>query len=402
MSGRGVRIGRIGLLFACLAWWGCGSEGGVTGTGISSSVAGNVSQVSNSVSPAGAPLPYAIRVSIDEFPGVETTTDTDGRFALAGGFSGRLTLTFANASSGAAIGSLPLEVPAGSETVLENIEIRTSAPVGERVLPAAVRQFGVFGRVETIECAEDGAGTLLVSDHGRPARQYLVTLTDETVITARDGEPRRCADLQPRAAVQVDGFVRRTDQTLVAAGVVIAAVRPLGPPGPRAERIRGVVRAVACARGVLEVEQRNAGEPLQRIIALTDDTDILCAADAPAPCACDAIRDGSPITVGGLIFPDRPGVVVAQTVIVDVTLRQVDFVALVAATACAEGNVELRDLAAPAIPLRATLTRRTSIVCGRRLCACSDLRPRQRVRVEGARDPNRPMVFVDRLTVLSD
>ena len=63
-------------------------------------------------------------------------TAADGTFALTGQFSGAITLQFSNAASGAALGPLPLEIPAGSVTVLENIEIRHRG-AGARPHPAA-------------------------------------------------------------------------------------------------------------------------------------------------------------------------------------------------------------------------------------------------------------------------
>jgi len=215
---------RLAVLLACMPWLGCASEGGIAGTG-ASAVSGNITLVSEQTTAQDAALPFPIRVSISEFPDIESVTDAAGRFALRGDFAGAVTLQFANADSGAEIGPLALEIPAGSQTLLENIEIRLNAPRPERVRPAAVRQLDVFGRLDLVDC---GAGVLLVSDDGRPPRQFMVRLTADTVIARRDGTRLRCAALSAGLAVQVEGVLRLADRTIVAAQVTVVARR--GPP----------------------------------------------------------------------------------------------------------------------------------------------------------------------------
>lgn len=221
---------RLALLLACLPWGGCASEGGIAGTG-ASAVSGNITVVSEQAAQDVA-LPFPIRVSIGEFPGIESVTDAAGAFALRGDFSGAVTLQFANADSGADIGPLALEIPAGSQTLLENIEIRISAPRGERVRPAAVRQLDVFGHIDLVDCGAGAAGLLLVSDDGRPRRQFMIRLTTDTIIARRDGTPLRCVALSAGQAVQVEGALRLVDQTIVAAHVTVVARRPRPDEGP--------------------------------------------------------------------------------------------------------------------------------------------------------------------------
>jgi hypothetical protein len=385
--------------------FGCGSsastEGGVTGTGISASVTGNISLVDESASLTMV-LPFPIRVTIAEVPGVESTTDANGAFALRGSFSGAITLQFSAADSRAELGELALEVPAGSETVLENIEIRAAAPPPDRIRPSAVRQFDVFAHVDVADCTADGTGSFVVVDDGRPPRQFLVRVTAETMITTRDGSALRCADLRNGDAVQVEGILQRADQTIVAGTVVVVSMRPPPPtPGPRPERVRGVVRAVGCDRGLIEVEQRGVDETVRRIVQLVETTEILCAGEPPTPCSCADIAVGDPIGIAGLLFPERPGIVVAQTIVVDAALRRVALLAIVVSASCDAGMVELRDASAPAVVLHAALSRRTEILCGRQVCDCTALRPRQRVRVEGFRDVKRPsLIYAERLIVL--
>jgi hypothetical protein len=262
-------------------------------------------------------LPFPIRVTIAEVPGVASTTDAEGTFQLAGAFSGALTLQFANADDGTEIGPLALEVPSGSQTVLENIEIRIDAPLSERVQPRAVRQFDVFGSVDLIECSADGTGVVMLTDHGTPPRQFLARLGVETEIVAPGGEPLTCADIRPGATLRAEGFLRRDDRTIIALEVVVAAPRPPQPgPSPRPERLRGVVRGVFCERGLVEVEQDGAVDRIRRVVRLTDRTEFRCAPEVLGPCDCAAIRVGESIGIAGTVLPERPGQVRADLVLI--------------------------------------------------------------------------------------
>jgi hypothetical protein len=81
---------RLVLLLALLAGCAGAEGGGPIGTGITSSVAGNVVAVvdDGGASEAAALAVPAVAVSIDEAPGVATITDADGNFTLEGDFSG--------------------------------------------------------------------------------------------------------------------------------------------------------------------------------------------------------------------------------------------------------------------------------------------------------------------------
>lgn len=388
-------------LLACVVVVGCASsEGGVTGTGVSA-ISGNIVSVSDHAAPdESSALPFPIRVSIAEVPGIDSTTDADGTFQLSGDFSGSLTLQFANAIDGTSIGPLALEVPVGSQTVLENIEIHTDAPLAERVRPTAVRQFAVVGRVDMIECAADGSAEALVSDGGRPRRQLLVTLTADTELETRDGTALACADLTTGATVRVEGFVR-DDQTLVALVVVVAPPPLPGPgPQPRPERVRGKVDGVACARGVLEIEQQSGPDTLQRIVRVTDDTEFLCDSTHSGPCDCGAIAVGTRISVAGLIFPDRPGQISAELIVIGATSIPVVTVGPIVSLACAAGGLSVQD-ETTGLTARVVLAADTAIRCrGDLPCRCAELHVRLRVRIEGLRPAVGGPVTADRITVL--
>ena len=397
MSGRF----RLALLTCALVVGCASSEGGVTGTGVSA-ISGNIVSVTDQrAANDDDTLPFAIRVSIAEVPGIDSTTDADGTFQLSGEFSGSLTLQFAKAADGTPIGPLALEIPAGSQTVVENIEIHTDAAVAERVQPLAVRQFDVVGRVDMIECTADAGGVALITDGGRRRRQLLVTLTTDTELVRRDGTPLTCADLVRGSLVLAEGFVRREDQTLVAVAVVVAPPAPPGPgPQPRPERVRGPVERIACARGLLEVEQQSGAETVRRIVRVTDSTEFRCDPAQLGPCDCGAIAVGARVSVAGLIFPDRPGQITAEVIAIGTLSTPLVTVGPIVRLACTAGGLSVQD-DTTGVRVRVALTAGTEIRCRSDLpCRCADLRVRLRVRVEGMRSAAGDPLTADRITAL--
>jgi len=396
-----MRVRRPIWLLACAVFVGCASsEGGVTGTGISA-VSGNVVMVSDQQAPpSSAALPFAIHVTIDEFPGITGSTDADGTFQLDGAFSGTVTLRFAK-DDGTELGPLPLEIPDGSQTVAENIEIHLGDPLPDRVRPQAVRQFDVFGRADLVECNADGSGTVLLTDVGLAPRQFMVTLTADTDIAAGSDDSLTCADIVTGGAIEVSGLLRRDDQTLVAVSVAVAARRPPQPgPSPRPERLRGTVQGVDCQHGLIAVAQRSVADPVERLIRLTEQTMLECPSDSHATCDCSAIAVGQPIAVAGTIFPARPGQVRADVVILGVTTLPVDLTGTIIRLACAIGGLGVLSDAGQGI--RVAFTAATDIRCaGDVPCGCTDLRVREHVRVVGQRPPDGGPVTADRIAVLT-
>jgi hypothetical protein len=385
-------------LVLCAALAGCASEGGVTGTGITASVSGSISQVREPA--AAAPLPFPIRVTIAQVPTVTTVASADGTFALRGPFAGPVTVLFSDAASETPIGSLPLEIPAGSVTLLENIEIDTAAPADARVRPLAVRQLDIVGRLDLAECAGDGA-MLLVSDDARPPHQLLVTLAVETEIVARDGTPLDCAALRDGQRLGIEGFLDLRTQTLLATRVIVAP--PPQPPAdePRRERLGGVVLAVDCARGELALAQRADGDAVRRLVRLTEATAVRCGIDPSLPCGCADIAVGDGLQGSGTIFPRRPGVVIADAVTVTPAPR-VTLLGALAGVDCARGELTVRDAAPGDRTVRVLLSRATQLRCGRDACTCTGLRVRDRLRVEGTlRLAEPPVVDATAITVLA-
>jgi hypothetical protein len=372
-----VKTLRALLLLVCAALAGCASEGGVTGTGISASVSGNVTLVTEGLPSA---LPFPIRITVDQAPALTAVTDADGAFVLRGGFSGAVTLQFSNAVDGTSIGPLALEIPAGSVTVLENITIDTAAPPAARVQPTAVRQFDVVGRIDLVECGRDAA-TLLVTDNARVPRQFLIDLVTTTEIVSRAGEPLVCSDLRAGLQVRVEGLLRPRTQVLVATQIIVAPPPPPAPDTPRRERFRGLVAAVDCARGELAVEQSTAMDAVRRVVRIADATDVRCAGGQPPRCTCADIGAGDGIQVTGSIFPGRPGLVVADSLTV-APAPTVSLTGALTGSNCAAGELTLRDDPGDRL-VRIALSRATAIRCGRSPCTCAALNLGDRLQVEG-------------------
>jgi hypothetical protein len=264
-----------------------------------------------------------------------------------------------------------------------------------------VRQFDVFGHVDVVECTADGSATLLLTDDGRSRRQFMIALTAQTEIARRNGAPLTCADIQPGAALSVEGFLRVADQTLIALRVVVAAARPPRPgPGPRPERLRGLVHAVSCERGVLQIDQ-NGVDPTRRVVRLFDRTEFRCQPDALPPCDCSAIAVGAPIAVTGVILPGQPGQVHADVVFVQSSAVPVDVTGTITRLACGAGGFSMQE-SAMGQGVRVAITPATTIRCrAEGECACTDLAARQRVRVEGLQPPDGGTVTALRITVLA-
>jgi hypothetical protein len=267
------------------------------------------------------------------------------------------------------IGLLPLEIPAGSQTVLENIDLRTDGPSEERVRPRAVRQLDIFGRADLVECAADDTGVLLLVDGGRPARQFMVRLDAGTAITGRAGLSLACVDIPHGSTVHVEGLVRIADRTIVALAVELSGGPPSTGSGPRPEQVRGVVSRAACDRGLVEVTQRSDAETVGRVIALRPSTEFHCRGQST--CDCGAIVVGDPIVVDGTISPAAPGLVLADVVDVGALPEPVTLTGVVTSLACEGGALAVRERAG-ALPTRVVLTPETDVRCpGQRPCECA-------------------------------
>ncbi len=212
---------------------GCSSEGGVVGSGITSSISGNIASVEvEEALGTGrtAALPFPIQVALEEFPRVQQTVDpADGRFVLRGEFAGTVTLRFSGPRG--SLGRLAVEVPAGSDVELADIEIHDPAmqlPIRVREM----RQRRFFGRIFTVDCA---GGELIVDDDLN--HPFPVRLTPGTEIRLGPGSAMgSCTEhMRSGVAILVEGIVRPGPERFIeATAVVVAPLRgpSHGPMGP--------------------------------------------------------------------------------------------------------------------------------------------------------------------------
>jgi len=294
---------------ACGGSGGAAIDGGPIGTGITTSIVGNVVDV-------GAEPPTSpITVTIDEVPGLESTSDADGNFALEGDFAGALTLRFATAAFTVA---QALDVPSGSLLVLADVEL---SPGGVEV--QAGRQVGFVGRVRSVDCA---GGSLAVADRREPANLFTVVLLPESRFVRRDGTAATCGDVRDGDQIGVDGLVRLRRRSVVLALQLTLAAEPQPPAPVREVPFIGQVVAVDCARGALAL----AGEEERTRLRLSAAT-TLRRADG-TPLECPDLRLGDRTSGVGQVTLRNPGVVHATTLVVEgpgpaATVRVAGFVA---------------------------------------------------------------------------
>jgi hypothetical protein len=314
------------LLAATLAAC-AGADGGPIGTGITTSVVGNVVDVADAGGTSQGLPP--VTVSIDEAPELETTTDAEGNFALDGDFAGAVTLRFRTPDYAV---TQPVDVPSGAVLVLSDLEL---SPGG--VEAQAGRQIGFVGRVQAVDCA---AGVLVVADRREPPNEFRVTLLPETIVQRRGGEPASCEDVAPGDQLGIDGVVTLRAGRVVTALRVVLAAEPAPPDPVREVPFSGRVAAIACARGALTL----AGDEARTRLLLSAGTS-LTRRDG-TPLACEDLRLGDQATGLGRVRLARPGTIEATTVVVTpasrpgVELRVAGFVTLVDCTA---GTFELAD-----------------------------------------------------------
>lgn len=356
-------------LLACGGAGGGVIDGGPVGTGITTSVVGNVIDVSQasalattataaSEADAIAALPPVV-VSIDEVPGLESPIDAEGNFALDGDFAGAVTLRFA--TPGFSV-TQPLEVPSGSVLVLADVEL---SPAG--VEAQAGRQIGFVGRVVRADCA---AALLLVADQHDASRQFRVALLPETSIERRDGGAASCTDIAARDRIAIDGAVRLDGVPGVTALRIVLAADPAPPDPVREVPFLGRVAAIDCARGAATL----AGEAGRTRLAISAATTITLRDGTPL--GCDQVRLGDVAAGLGRVTLRRPGVVAATSIVVTPAAEpgvEVRILGFLVAADCGRGLLELAEGDTLLVVRLVTAT-----VIDPPL-ACEDLRPGDRI-----------------------
>lgn len=361
---------------------GCASsgEGGVVGSGISSVVQGNVVEVREAG--AGATLPVLI-VSLDEVPGIETTTDDTGAFVLAGEFAGPVTVRFRDRATNESLGALALHVALGSTLVLRDVEIRRDLDVPVQLLPPL--QLNLDGRVVGVDCA---GAILQVADETQARNRFTLRLSASTEIAAADDMPRTCSDILPGDPIRVEEGVVDLEDSLIDA--VKLRITPAEPrPGVIRIRRRGTLLRLRCTGNPgLSFQDSERSDVVQAV--LSAETDILCGTDRPQPCQCTDMVAGDLIDVSGVRRLDGPDVILATRVQVQRNLED-SFIANATGDVedidCGTGVLRaavrepLADAARPKT-LTLLLIRETGYVCARRPCTCEEIGAGDRVRME--------------------
>jgi hypothetical protein len=341
---------------------GCGaSDGGPIGTGITSSVVGNVVEA-----------PPSLQVSLVERPEVTARADEAGNFRLEGDFAGDLTLRFA------ADGSEflePILVPRSSVLALSDIDLDAA---GVEV-QAAIR-LNFVARVEEVDCA---GGRLAVVDLSGDPPVFEIDIGEETEIVRRDGRATSCERIEAGRRVTIEGITDPDDgRRLLALHVALGTSRVEPAEPSYAVPFSGSVVAIDCEGGSLGV----ANDFGRTSVVLDPEAKIERRGEGPIACADIALGDQA-FGLGVLRLDDAGALRAAKVTVAAEPRRnrQVGLVGRIAAVDCASGALRLRYKRAFTDAL---LTAESEIEPD---LACGDLRVDDRVSGKGrirAAQPN--------------
>jgi hypothetical protein len=203
---------RAALLPMLLALWAC-AEGGIRGSGISTSVFGNVVNIQPAMTQRVATDLSGIVVTL-EGTDIADQTDADGVFSLTGTFDGQGTIVFALPDDGGEA-RIDVNVPAGGTLTLNNVDV--DAQRGEAVAETADVDF--TGIITAADCAR---GTLVMTSSGQESGdldQYFVQL-DTSTLQDSHGNPVPCSAVRQGQHASVQGMVNR-DGTFGEATIVL-------------------------------------------------------------------------------------------------------------------------------------------------------------------------------------
>jgi hypothetical protein len=199
-----MRTKRLAVLPLVMLLASCSTDGGSSGTGITSAE-GNVAGVRQ-----GAAISALTTSTITAVEGIDVIvagtsavgeTDAAGRFVVRGKFEGRVTLSFHRAGDGLAA-HMTIIVPAGGTLTLRNVQIDVGSEAA-----VAESQHAVFdARVVAVDC---GARTLSLASVGGDEGGDAYTLDlDGSFVHDGDGIAVDCGGLQRGDRVHVEGAVR--------------------------------------------------------------------------------------------------------------------------------------------------------------------------------------------------
>jgi hypothetical protein len=192
-----------------LAWvvlaaiYSCGTfDGGSRGTGITSTVHGNVVAVQN---PGGASDQLqGIRVTV-QGRGAQTVTDSTGLFSAQGRFEGQITLLFTRRADRIRA-RIATDVPAGGTLTLNGIRVDTSS----HTAVADSVEVDFLGEITQIDCMGQTLLMVPAQHSAKDTDTYTLMLGSSSLLDSR-GNPVSCSELQTgqighvQATVNPDG-----------------------------------------------------------------------------------------------------------------------------------------------------------------------------------------------------
>jgi len=201
-----MKLQRLALLAVALLLGGCATDGGSSGTGITTAE-GNVASITTAVaamasSSAARTLQESlagIRVSI-EGTDIADETDASGAFHVSGDYDSVVTLLFARAQDDL-VARLQVNVPAGGTLGIKDVVLDASNGTAKPQSQSVVFD----GTIVAIDCT---AGELRLVSQQRPndGDQYVVLLAGSTIVDGM-GAAVSCPSLEDGEDARVAGAV---------------------------------------------------------------------------------------------------------------------------------------------------------------------------------------------------
>ncbi len=199
---------RAALLSIMLALWGC-ADGGTRGSGISTTVLGNVVSVQ-----ASAPVNLAgIAVTV-EGTAVGSATNAEGEFFLSGAFDGRVGLLF-ELPTGGGQARIALNIPGGGWLSLRDVHLDTVTGVAT----AETLEVDFEGVVVATDCTR-GLLTMRSALRSPDDPNEYVMLLEQSSLLDESGRPVPCANVADGRRGSVRG-VAYPDGTFGEATIVL-------------------------------------------------------------------------------------------------------------------------------------------------------------------------------------